>query len=55
MARIKVKDLPKDMKISKDEMKRVKGGILLSSYTLAGKIEYSPEIKWDTSLDSFHK
>ena len=26
MARIKISDLPKDMKISKDEMKRVLGG-----------------------------
>lgn len=55
MARIKVKDLKNDMKISKDEMKRVKGGILLTTTALAGKIEYTPEIKWDTSLDSFLK
>ncbi|MBW2063272.1 MAG: hypothetical protein JRI95_17145 [Deltaproteobacteria bacterium] len=27
MARIKIKDLPKDMKISKDEMKKIMGGI----------------------------
>jgi len=27
MARIKIKDLAKDMKISSEEMKRVKGGI----------------------------
>ncbi len=26
MARIKIKDLPKDKKISKEEMERVKGG-----------------------------
>jgi type VI protein secretion system component Hcp len=26
MARIKIKDLPKDMRISKEELKRIKGG-----------------------------
>jgi len=26
MARIKVKDIPKDQKISKDELKRIRGG-----------------------------
>ena len=26
MARIKIKDLPKDMKFTKEEMKKVKGG-----------------------------
>lgn len=29
MARIKIKDLPKDMKISKEEMRKVFGGIVL--------------------------
>ncbi len=29
MARIKIEDLPKDMKISKEEMKKVVGGALL--------------------------
>ncbi len=28
MAKIKIKDLPKDQKISKEEMKKVKGGML---------------------------
>jgi hypothetical protein len=27
-ARIKINDLPKDMKITKDELKRIKGGVL---------------------------
>ncbi|MBW1708828.1 MAG: hypothetical protein JRG97_02885 [Deltaproteobacteria bacterium] len=27
MARIKIRDLPKDMKIRKDEMKKIMGGI----------------------------
>ena len=30
MARIKIKDLPKDMKISKKEMKKVVGGALIT-------------------------
>jgi hypothetical protein len=33
MARIKIVDLPKDQKITKEEMKRVKGGVLLSTST----------------------
>ena len=28
MAKIKIKDLPKDYKISEDEMKRIKGGLI---------------------------
>jgi hypothetical protein len=34
MARIKIKDLPKDMKISRDEMKSVLGGLSFSSFDL---------------------
>ena len=29
MARIKIKDLPKDMKVSKDEMRKIMGGLEL--------------------------
>ena len=32
MARIKIKDLPKDAKISKEQLKEVLGGLLRSSY-----------------------
>ncbi len=28
MARIKIKDIPKDMKISKDIMKKIRGGFI---------------------------
>jgi len=46
MARVKIKDLPKDMKISADEMRRVKGGITLSTGTLVfPKIETSVDNK----------
>ena len=31
MAKIKIQDLPKDYKISVDEMKRIRGGLLASS------------------------
>jgi len=31
MAKIKIKDLPKDYKITEDEMKRIRGGLLLTS------------------------
>jgi hypothetical protein len=30
MAKIKIKDLPKDYKISEDEMKRIRGGLLIT-------------------------
>jgi hypothetical protein len=30
MARIKIKDLPKDRKISKEEMKKIKGGVIVN-------------------------
>ena len=30
MARIKIKDLPKDMKVSKEEMKKIGGGLELA-------------------------
>ena len=33
MARIKIKDLPKDQKISKGEMKKVMGGVFFTSLT----------------------
>src|SRR5512143_1109375 len=48
MARIKIKDLPKDLKVSKEELKKIHGGAFLSasltygipvisgSYTAAG-------------------
>ncbi|MBI5057506.1 MAG: hypothetical protein HZB61_12910 [Nitrospirae bacterium] len=31
MARIKIKDLPKDMKLSKEELKGVKGGVIIKT------------------------
>lgn len=34
MARIKITDLPKDMKISKEEMKKVLGGALITGTIL---------------------
>lgn len=39
MARIKIKDLPADMTVSKDELKRVKGGLLTTSLRLFPKVE----------------
>jgi hypothetical protein len=35
--RIKINDLPKDMKITKDELKRVKGGVLSSFLKIDGQ------------------
>jgi hypothetical protein len=36
-ARIKIKDLPKDMKITKDELKRIKGGVLSEQCKIDGQ------------------
>ncbi len=50
MARIKIKDLPADMTISKDELKRVKGGLLLTSFKVFPKVE-TTFIKIDATGD----
>jgi hypothetical protein len=34
MARIKIKDISKDKKINKDELKRIRGGAVLANYDL---------------------
>ncbi len=39
MTRIKIKDLPKDMKVGKEEMKIIRGGLFL---TLASPAEKRP-------------
>jgi hypothetical protein len=39
MARIKIKDLPKDMKITKEQMKRIQGGIS------SEPVYFSPNLK----------
>jgi len=49
MARIKIKDLPKDMKISAEEMKRVKGGLSFTMSALTGPTDY---IKLDGKIAS---
>jgi hypothetical protein len=35
--RIKIYDLPKDMKITKDELKRIKGGVLTDLVKVEGR------------------
>jgi hypothetical protein len=46
VARIKIKDLPKDIKISKEELKRIKGGALSLNFgDIKGEQEPSHE-KW---------
>jgi hypothetical protein len=46
MAKIKIKDLPRDMKIGKDELKRIKGGADIVQNTTI----ISPIIKWETDI-----
>ncbi len=52
MARIKIKDLPKNMKVTKEELKKVQGGLYsLQSTTLSN---YNSFLKIDgTSLSSY--
>ncbi len=40
MARIKIKDLPKDMKVGKEEMRKIVGGIARST----GKFSLTPKL-----------
>ena len=46
MARIKIKDLPKDMKISAEEMRSIHAGASYAPGPPAGK-SYKTTIRWD--------
>ena len=46
MARIKIVDLPKDMEISKEEMKKVSGGWSWSPYSTRTMLPLSPTVKY---------
>jgi hypothetical protein len=50
MSRIKIQDLPQDQTISKEELKRIKGGITLSSSSLL-----TSTYKFDELGDSYLK
>jgi type VI protein secretion system component Hcp len=53
MARIKIKDLPKDMKVSKEEMKSIKGGALFINFgDIKGESTDDKHEKW-IEIDSF--
>ena len=58
MASIKIKDLPKDMKITKAELKRIKGGLFdvfyPSNFTKV-EIEYLKLGRPDLSIARFRK
>jgi hypothetical protein len=55
MGRIKIKDLRKDRKISKSEMKRIRGGALVGQLsTNLFKISYGPPVLSE-SQDDKHK
>ncbi|MBW2091571.1 MAG: hypothetical protein JRI34_05540 [Deltaproteobacteria bacterium] len=40
MARIKIKDLPKDMKVNRDEMRKIRGGMAASF----GRVRLVPKL-----------
>ena len=50
MARIKVKDIPKDQKISKDELKRIRGGAAFIKIDVFTPTSVFPKVE-STSLD----
>ena len=47
MARIKIKDLPKDRRISKEQMKKVMGGIVL--YNKPGSFDVTQNYEFTAS------
>jgi hypothetical protein len=53
MARIKIKDLPKDMKITKGELKRISGGAINSFYgpAVLGYKEYNGDFSADSQAN----
>ncbi len=57
MPRIKIEDLPKEKKISRDEMKRAVGGLRFSSHNLnttpyTGMKWNAPKLKFLSVLDT---
>ncbi|MBW2622093.1 MAG: hypothetical protein JRD68_04250 [Deltaproteobacteria bacterium] len=46
MPRIKIKDLPEDRKISRQELKRVKGGLALSYPSYLGLVKPVPAVSF---------
>jgi len=54
MGRIKIEDLPKDKKISRDEMKCIVGGLSFSSYNLnTTPMQWNaPKLKFLSVLDT---
>ncbi len=54
MARIKIEDLPKDMKISKEEMKKVVGGALITYTGIESDLtQTSPTQTTNTTFEDF--
>ena len=56
MSRIKINDLPQNATISQEEMKRLRGGIILSSSLTSLDISYkilSPSANFYINPDSF--
>jgi hypothetical protein len=55
MARIKIKDLPKDMKVTKEETKRIRGGLLTTSFMITSLADSRPTPLTGECQDSKHK
>ena len=52
MARIKIKDIPKDMKISKEEMKNITGGVsTFSQVGLSNDVSNEMWKEWEVKKD----
>ena len=51
MARIKIKDLPKDKKVSKEELKKIFGGTTLTYSTQTNKLSgIGSWVQWDPNV-----
>lgn len=51
MSKIKISDLPKDMRVSKREMATVTGGVMLGNGTLGGVYVSSAKLKAHLFVD----
>ena len=50
MARIKIKDLPKDMKISRQDLQSIRGGNMLTPWS-SGMVSAFPDVCFTPGMD----
>ena len=50
MVRIKIKDIPKDQKITKEELQRIRGGATYFNSTISFNSLYFPKVESTTDM-----